>query len=444
MTGVRNSSEVDLGAVAHGGHMVARLDGRVVFVRHGLPGERVRLTLTDSGADRKFWRADAVEVLGEPAAGRRASLCPVSGPPLRGIGGCGGCDWQHVTPQVQRELKADVITEALARFAGLEPDARLVVEELPLGAGQDPVAGAKGLGWRTRVRFAVDHSTGRLGLRAHRSHRVVPLTDCPLAHPGVLATGVLSLLWPSEVSEVDVSVAAETGESLVVVIPADEHAGLSEGTELPRPHKDVSMAVREPDGALLRLQGRTWLAEQAAGRTYRVTGGGFWQVHPAAADTLVASVLDMLQPRAGEHAADLYGGVGLFAGALAPSLGPSGSVVAVESDPRAAADARRNLHEHPTVTVVGTSIDHMTLPPVLDLVVLDPPRKGAGAAVVAQIAAAGPRAIAYVACDPVALARDIATFAGFGYHLAELAAYDTFPTTQHVECVALLERDSRR
>jgi tRNA/tmRNA/rRNA uracil-C5-methylase (TrmA/RlmC/RlmD family) len=163
----------------------------------------------------------------------------------------------------------------------------------------------------------------------------------------------------------------------------------------------------------------------------------FWQVHPAAAGTLVTAVLDLLKPAPGEVSWDLYGGAGLFAGALAERTGAA--VTLVESSAVGAAAARANLDGLPVEVVVArveTALRRLRDP--VDLVVLDPPRSGAGARVVRGIAAAGPRAVAYVACDPAALARDIATFGSLGWRLADLRAYDCFPMTQHVECVALL------
>ncbi|MDQ4084618.1 MAG: methyltransferase, partial [Actinomycetota bacterium] len=176
-------------------------------------------------------------------------------------------------------------------------------------------------------------------------------------------------------------------------------------------------------------------------RRWRVSPTGFWQVHPGAADTLVAAALSMLDPRPGETALDLYSGVGLFAGTLAQRLGPDGSVLAVERDPQAVKDARRNLHDLPQVRLLPGSVERRLadLPvETVDVVLLDPPRVGARRRVVERVAGLGPRAVCYVACDPAALARDVAVFAERGYELTGLRAFDIFPMTHHVECVALL------
>jgi tRNA/tmRNA/rRNA uracil-C5-methylase (TrmA/RlmC/RlmD family) len=372
---------LDVLRVAHGGVCVAHApDGRVVFVRHTLPGERVRVAVTEERAS--YLRADAVEVL-EPSPARVPAPCPWAGP-----GRCGGCDWQHVEVEEQRRFKATLVAEQLHRLAGI--DRTVVVEPVP--------GDAHGLQWRTRMRFAVDPS-GRAGLRRHRSHDVEPVDDCLIAVPAARVPDLIGRDWPAG-AEVIVDVSS-TGERAVAI-------GTPEQT----------------------------LTEHACGRDWVVPIGGFWQVHPGAAESLVDAVVSTLDPRSTDRCLDLYAGVGLFAGALAPRVA---TVIAVESDRRAVAAARVNL---PGVTVVRDRVDRWLRRPVdpveVDLVVLDPPRKGAGRDVVRLIAAAAPRAVAYVACDPAALARDIATFAACGYSLQHLRAFDIFPMTSHVECVAIL------
>jgi tRNA/tmRNA/rRNA uracil-C5-methylase (TrmA/RlmC/RlmD family) len=182
--------------------------------------------------------------------------------------------------------------------------------------------------------------------------------------------------------------------------------------------------------------------EQAGGRSWQVSGAGFWQVYPGAADVLVRAVREALQPADGETLLDLFSGVGLFAGALAGELGSAGAAVAVEADETAVRDARRNLHDVGRVRLVQARVDRYLRAPdapfSVDLVVLDPPRSGAGRGVCTAIAARRPRVVAYVACDPAALARDVATFADLGYEMTGLRAFDLFPMTHHVECVATL------
>ncbi|BCB82466.1 hypothetical protein Pflav_088760 [Phytohabitans flavus] len=291
----------------------------------------------------------------EASPDRVAPPCPFARPDA-----CGGCDLQHVAPAAQLEWKAAVVREQLARLAGL-PDFPVVVEPLPGGP----------LGWRTRVRYTVD-AAGRPGLLKHRSHEVVPIDRCRIAHPAIQELPVTARTWPSA-STVD------------TVAPAEGPAAVG------------------PDGD---FDGP--VAERAVGREWTLPADAFWQVHPAAADTLAGAVLDMLEPRHGESAWDLYGGAGLFAAALAAKLGPDAPITLVESAPPAVVAARTNLADLAGPRVVSSTVEaalrRRRVEGPVDLVVLDPPRTGAGAAVTKAVMAAGPRAVAYVACDPAAFA----------------------------------------
>lgn len=362
--------ELEVGAPAHGGHCVARHEGQVVFVRHALPGERVIAAVTEE--HKGYLRADAVEIL-RPSPDRVAPPCPYARPDR-----CGGCDLQHASPSAQLEWKASILAEQLKRLTKIS---RWVpVEPLP----------GNGFGWRTRVRYRVA-AAGYAGLLKHRSNEVVPIDRCLIAHRSIQDLPVLSQEWPS----VDV---------IDVVAPAGGPAQIVAGQRV---------------------------TEHAVGRDFDLAASAFWQVHPAAADTLARAVVDFLQPRPGETAWDLYGGAGLFSAALGcPST-------LVEASPEGAEAARRSLADLP-VTVIQSTVERARLRGPVDLVVLDPPRTGAGARVVRLIDQARPRAVAYVACDPAALARDLRTFLDLGWELAGLRAFDCFPQTHHLETVALL------
>lgn len=391
---------VEVGPIAHGGHCVARLDGQVVFVRHALPGEQVRIQVTERG--KRFLRADAVEVL-RPAPGRVEPPCALAGV-------CGGCDFQHVSPATQRDLLTAVVREQLQRLADISWSGE--VEEV-----------GPSLRWRTRMAWAVTPD-GRPGLRRHRSHDVVPVQDCPIAHPDLPA--VTGQRWDAPTVEAIVS---STGQRLLVT-----DASITDATE-----RSVDGVVAD-DGTV--RGGSAHLTERVHETDFRVTGSGFWQVHPQAAATLVDAVLAVADVRPGDSVLDLYAGVGLFTAFLADAAGPTGQVVSVEADRDGSADARRNLHDRSTVRLVldttERALHQHRLGERADVVVLDPPRTGAKKAVSA-IADLGPRRIVYVACDPAALARDLASFAERGYRLAGLRAFALFPMTHHVECVALLE-----
>ena len=391
--------EAQIGKVAHGGHCVARHDGRVVFVRHALPGETVRVQITDGKGDDRFLLGDAVEVL-EPSRHRIEAACRFAGPGL-----CGGCDWQHSDLAYQRELKAAVVSEQFQRLAGM--DIEVEVEGLP--------GDTQGLRWRTRSEFAIDAS-GAAGLHRHHSSEIIPVSDCLISSERVIATGVLDRRWPmaSSVDVVDAS-----GEPAAVTVPL--------------PSRDSTIPqVTE------RVEAGDWTAE------FRLSARGFWQVHPQAAAAFVEHVRRELAPQPGERALDLYAGVGLFALALADAVGPTGAVLAVESDAHTIADAKSNLRLRPEIELRRGKVERALKPLVrqgiqTDLVVLDPPRTGAGKSVIRDLAALAPRAIAYVACDPAALARDVAYARAAGYGMRSLRAFDAFPQTHHVECIAILE-----
>lgn len=367
-----------VGAVAAGGACVARAeDGRVVFVRHCLPGETVRVVITSSGAS--FLRADAVEVL-SASADRVVPPCPFAGPGL-----CGGCDWQHASASAQLVLKTAAVEEQLRRVGGFPWTGSVEAVE-PL------------LGWRTRVQWA-----SGVGFHRHRSTEVQPVSRCLIAAPG-------ADLPPGD-SPVPVELFA-VGEQRVTV------AG--------------SRVVGTPHGVRVSV----------LGRSFEVAGGGFWQVHVSAPTVLASAVLAGLDPRPGESAADLYAGVGLFASLIGAAVGPSGSVLAVEASARACADAARNTGDQPWVKVRTASVDVGVVRGLAsrrpDVIVLDPPRAGAGLEVSAALAQLRPRALAYVSCDAASLARDLRVFLTAGWTVTSLRALDLFPQTEHVELVCLL------
>jgi tRNA/tmRNA/rRNA uracil-C5-methylase (TrmA/RlmC/RlmD family) len=304
-----------------------------------------------------------------------------------------------------RRLKEQVVREAMSRFAGIGLGADFAVLPVADPRHAETAESAAGLGWRTRGTLSVDKA-GSAGFLAHRSHTVVTAGQCPQLHPGLAPLGLFDRTWP--VGTRVGFVAPSVGEALAF---------------------DVAVPPGEP------------IEEESGGRTWAVAADGFWQVHPGAAQALVTQVRRLLAPQAGERLFDLYAGVGLFGLSLAAAPDGQLQVTLVEGDRRACELAEINRGQQPA-TIVRANVERWAARPgalqEADLVVLDPPRTGAGAAVTGAIAAAGPRAVAYVACDPVALARDVATFAKGGYALREIVALDLFPTTHHVECVALL------
>jgi tRNA/tmRNA/rRNA uracil-C5-methylase (TrmA/RlmC/RlmD family) len=440
-TQTQSSTEltVDVGPVAHGGHCVARHEGRVVFVRHGIPGEKVRVRLTESGPDAKFWRGDVVEVL-EPSPDRVEHFWDLADsarswshrhPPV------GGAELGHISLERQRSFKAEVLAEQLRRLAGVERP--ITVEAV----GEPGTVSTAGLAWRTRAGFAVTPA-GKLGMHAHRSDTVLPVGEMPLAADAINALR----LWDIDlqgIERIEVAAPANGSRPLVLLVPAAGTRAKRLSAVLAQLPEDVSVASFDPvKGEVLRLRGRTYVQESAAGHDYRVTGDGFWQIHRDAPDTLVGAVTGFLHDGgfldAGAAVADLYAGAGLFTAPLADAVGVTGSVLSVEGSPGTSRDARKNLHGASQVEIVQGRVERVLREKArtFDAVLLDPPRAGAGKAVVNQLVEAGPRAVAYVSCDPASFARDVGYFQQSGWELNGLRAFDLYPHTHHMETVALL------
>ncbi|WP_462417409.1 class I SAM-dependent RNA methyltransferase [Kytococcus sp. Marseille-QA3725] len=399
---------LDVGEIAHGGHCVARTEqGQVVFVRHALPGEQVEAVVTEGGSTSRFLRADAVEVH-RASPDRRRAPCRYAGP-----GGCGGCDLQHATPEAQLELKRDVLVGQLRRLAHLEPP----VEMRALPDGDGPA----GLRWRTRVEFTTDRS-GVPGLRRHRSHEVVPVQDCLIATEAVVEA--VAPGTPREHGVRGVDVVDPAGSPAVAVELGERGRVLGQ-----EPTVEERTASPEGDPLPVRLGAR-----------------GFWQVHPAAVPTYVQHVLAETAPRPGERVWDLFSGSGAFTVPLALAVGPTGEVLAVEGHEPAVDACAAALEEHapgtPADLLVGDVAESLAQwdGGVPDLVVLDPPRAGAGRAVMQAVHDSGASRVAYVACDPAALARDLGTAVEIGWDVVRVVGFDAFPNTHHVEAIATLRR----
>ena len=382
--------EVEIEKVAHGGHFIARHNGAVIFVRHAIPGETCRIEITSTGSTTN--RADVIEVI-QASPDRVAAPCTFSHRL-----GCGGCDFQHISIARQRLLKADVITEQFARIAKVELSVQ--VEEV-----------GDALRWRTRA-IATTNNKGQLGFYGARSHGVIPIDDCLTTVEEMQMSQLTTKIWKGDV-RVEIAV-ANTGERNIALAP-------TRGTEKSR-----------------LTEGAQVLHEDIAGRSLEVSQESFWQSHKDAPAVLTGAVLGFANIQEGDHVLDLYGGVGLFTAALISQVGSAGSIELYEGSKSATSDARRNFAHDENVKVITGDVAQL-LPRVTraDVIVLDPPRDGAGKIVLTEIARIKPRAVVYVACDPAALARDSAYFSELGYSLDKIRAFDLFPMTHHIECVAL-------
>jgi tRNA/tmRNA/rRNA uracil-C5-methylase (TrmA/RlmC/RlmD family) len=314
--------------------------------------------------------------------------------------GAGGAEFGHIALSHQRELKAQVLEEALQRMAGI--DLKTVVEACP--------EETDGLHYRTRVQLNVDAS-GTAGPMRPRSNEAVFTPNLPLAVTEIEELGLQLKNW-NGVKKISIA-ASSTG--------------------------DLQWMV---DG---KLNGSERLIERAGGRTFRLSSGGFWQVHKEAANLLTKSVLEaaeLLEFDQAKPALDLYAGAGLFAATMAAKYG-STAFTAVENNKQAVADGSKSAIDLANLKFEKSDVlQYLRIasakPGSFDTVVLDPPRSGAAGKVIEQIVKLRPRNIIYVACDPVALARDLGSLSKAGYQLRGLKSLDIFPHTHHFEAVAAL------
>ncbi|WP_306232616.1 class I SAM-dependent RNA methyltransferase [Agrococcus beijingensis] len=410
--------ELTIDNVAHGGRFVGRhgaVDGergRVVFVPDTMPGETVRAQIVD--VKKSFATAVALEVV-TPGADRVEHVWAEAGIDRQPAERAGGAEFGHIRLARQRELKQRVIEDALQRTGGM-------TRQVPVAAapGDDERGG---LGWRTRVRLHVD-DRGRQGPFAPRSHEVVPVTDLPLATQGIRLSAQLDQRLPH-----------------VTAVDYVEHG-------------DGEVDVIAMEGAPER--GRTdTIVETVGGREFELDRSGFWQVHREAPGVLtdaVRRVIDVDALDAGGWHLDLYGGVGLFAATIAELLGEKTRVTSVESDEVATDHASENLAEWLGASAETARVDRWLADVAKrasraerdrlarGLVLLDPPRAGAGREAIEHIVGLEPAQIIYVACDPVALARDAKLLGEAGWEPTSIEAFDLFPHTHHVEAVASFRR----
>jgi tRNA/tmRNA/rRNA uracil-C5-methylase (TrmA/RlmC/RlmD family) len=431
--------DLDITGVAHGGVFVGRHEGRVVFVPDAIPGERVRVRLTET-SKKSFWRGETIDVV-DASPHRRPHVWAAADVAVAPEHRPGGADFGHIALHHQRDLKARVILDALERIGGITD-----VEVTTRAAGAADATAPEtpdGTRWRTRLGLHVDDA-GRVGPFAARSHRVIEVDDHPLATEAIARAaarlsggkeGRIELVQPSD------------GRVRVLPVPAPP----------PRTRGRRAAPPRRPET-------QETITEIVDGRSFRLDVGGFWQVHRLAAASLHRAVTDALTATStGADAIDpdathldLYGGVGLFAATLATLGGPATRVTTVESDARATEYAGENLAEWVGARAETGRVDRWLTARVAEasprererisrgLVLLDPPRAGAGREVVEQVATLAPERIVYVACDPVALARDLATLRVLGYEPVRFDALDLFPNSHHVEAVVVLTRSGGR
>ncbi len=376
-------------------------DGRVVFVRHSLPGELVRVEVTETTSN--FCRADAVEVL-EPSPDRVVAPCLYAYP-----GGCGGCDLQHASLGAQVAWKSQLVVEHLKRIAGVERDVQVI----------ETVADARGS--RTRLRCAVN-AEGQLCLRGARSHDLIALDSCWIADQSL--SPAFRSSWDGA-EEVELRAIGE-GQPFAVVKRDTPRGTIYE----------ICSLRGEP------LEPSTQSRVSVHGHVFSVGPRSFWQSHRSAPELLLDTVLSFADVRPGDHVADLYSGVGLFSVPLAQVVGPGGKVTAVESSPYAVRDARQNGDGLRQMKVREWSVSPRAINDSVgegDVVVLDPPRGGMAKGVARALLRRTPRRVVYVSCDAATFARDLKVLLAGGFALTDLRVFDLFPMTEHVELIANLD-----
>jgi tRNA/tmRNA/rRNA uracil-C5-methylase (TrmA/RlmC/RlmD family) len=379
--------QVEIGPIAHGGHFVARYNGQVIFVRHAITNEIAKIKITSVSS--KIAHADVIEVV-------QVSPDRVK-PPCQYAGSCGGCDFQHINLATQRRFKSEIVKEQFLRIGKID------LAALGFELNTQAVEPSDGLHWRTRMDFAIS-ANGRIGLFGARRNEVIEIKDCLIADARMSVSELAAREWKSD-PRVEVAVSSTNEVSIT-------RSGRS-------------------------ISGPTQLVEQVGSNTLKISPSAFWQSHKAAPVELVRAALLEIGAKSGDHVLDLYSGVGLFAAALLKEVGDQGLVTLIESDKVAVADARRIFSGKANVKILqGLVAQQLPIIKKADLILLDPPRAGAGEIAIQQMIKLKPRKIVYVACDPAALARDAKILTDSGYKLDHIEAFDLFPMTQHIECLA--------
>lgn len=388
--------DLTLDCSAHGGYTVARHDGKAIFVRFGLPGERVHARVTQD--KKRFAFADVIEVI-EPSPERIDPVCPL-------FGLCGGCHWQHAHYAEQLRIKREIVREQFARVGGMTD------------IDVHPVIGSPNeYGYRVHATF---HGSpqGALGFVGADDRQVVQVESCPIAR--------------DEVNEALARLAKQRRR-----YPPDARLRLQVGDDGGVMQSLMSSSEFDDDAFGLPGGSGDAVHYTIKGRLFRCSAGAFFQVNPPQAERLIDEALARLDLKGGETVLDLYSGGGLFTAFLAPL---AHQVIAVETAPLALEDARVNLAEFSNVDLrVGTV--ETALPIVeADAALVDPPRAGMKPEALAALIACEPARIAYVSCDPATLARDARRLGEAGYALTDVQPVDMFPQTYHIECVAGFRR----
>lgn len=410
---MKDTFDVKLDSMAHGGEAIGRYENRAIFVPYAIPGEVVRVQIEEDKG--RYARARLLDVL-QPSPARVTPLCPHFG-----ADACGGCQFQHIDYAVQAQLKGLIVVDQFRRVGKFpEPP---ILEPLPDEVGWE---------YRNHALFR-PNAEGRLGFLSARSHDVYPVDDCLILRPPLrdlypkLGTVYPGLVW----MELRVGTAED---DLMVALQTEDD-------EPPALEVDFPLSIVQicQDDAIAPLIGLDYITETVYDHPFTISATSFYQVNSTQAMRLAELVMGALDLRGSEKTLDAYCGVGLFTAFMSEE---AASVVGIEAHPTAVADARRNLAGRDNVTVLEGLVEDLLpdLDAPLDAAVVDPPRTGLEPEALDALVAHGPRRIAYVSCDPATLARDAQRLVRQGYALEWVQPVDMFPQTFHIECVALFTR----
>jgi 23S rRNA (uracil1939-C5)-methyltransferase len=414
--------EVTLTTLTYGGDAMGRLpDNRAVFVPFGLPGERVRLRLTEE--KKNFARGEIVEIL-QSSPDRIGAKC-------KHFGVCGGCHYQNLSYEKQLQVKADILRDQLTRIGKIEkPPVK------PMMASPNP------WNYRNHVQFSLDE-TGKLGFQAPSSNRVIPVSECHLPEP-FINDFWHQLEFEPETEIERASLRIGKDDDLMLVLESDS----PDAPEL-EIEAGISIAHVYEEHAIV-MAGNDHIVINVLGRDFKVSAASFFQVNTAMAEKMVEHLLTCLPVSPSTTLLDVYCGVGLFSAFFASKCE---RVIGIESSESSCEDFAVNLDEFENVELYEGFAEEI-LPEIVERIVpygdasatnplyvlVDPPRAGLDKTVVDGILKLNPQVIAYVSCDPSTLARDAARFINGGYKLKEVTPFDLFPQTYHIESISIFER----
>ena len=379
---------LEIGPVAHGGHFIARHNGRVIFVRHAITGEKavVRITSVTS----KLAHGDAIEILSS-SQDRVSSQCIYAGP-----SGCGGCDFQHISIEAQRIFKKFIIQDQFKRIAKIDIEPELI-----------HVEPENGLHWRTRFDFSISKN-GKAGFFSYKTKEVCEIDKCMIAVEKINGSDLFQRKWKGK-ERVEVSVSS-----------IDE------------------MNIRRAGRS---ISGPSQLHQIVENEQLIISPDSFWQSHLNAPQALVKLVMQYMDLKPGDKVCDLYGGSGLFTSPILKRIQEIGVVHLVENNRRSIKDAKKIFRKNRNVIIhAGKVEEKLSNIEDVDVILLDPPRNGAGKKVINEIISKKPKSIIYVSCDPASLARDTKLLIETSFSLDKITGVDLFPMTHHIECVSSFSR----